>query len=181
MPYLLGAPFPGSRIVLPGDLQFLLPKTGDVDGGGGHMVWSCPGTSSQSIVMPGVAGVTYNVTIRIVGVVEVAKYTGGTTSSTYFNVDGTPIGGGQNVYKIVTSNPSHTYFLNASWSGSGFPAVVAIDYQKTIPVVGGSTISLLADAGDGLEEKHSISVSGITNPGQPYLGQWIDVFSLSVS
>lgn len=190
MPYLMGAPFPfrflhGSAGG-PSGLQMLLPKISEVDGGGGHMVWTCPASSSQSVTMPGSTSVTYNVTFRIVGVVEKAKYTGGTTSG-FVNTDGTPdygfsaFTGGENVYKITTSDPAHTYFLNAGAPGTGFPAVVAIDYNLTIPVKGGSTISLIANAGDALEEKHTLSVSGITDPAQPYLGQWIDAIVLGVS
>lgn len=183
-PYLMGAPFPSRLIINPGPsgLQFLLPRIADVTVSGGHIVWSCPNSSSQSVVMPGSASVTYNVDIRIVGVVETAKYIGGTTTSTFFNTNGTADGShpSQNTYKITTSNPVDTYWLNASWSGSGFPSVVAIDYNKTIPVVGGATISLIANAGDSLEERQFITVPDISDPPQPYLGQWIDVFILSI-
>ncbi len=144
------------------------------------MVWTCPSSDSQSIVMPGSTSVTYDLELRFVGVVEEAQYIGGTTIGS-LNIDGSAgLHPGQNTYRLTTSDPAHTYFFNAGWIGTGFPDVGAIDFTHTIPVVGGATITLLASAGDGLEEKHSLSVGGVTDPAQPYLGQWINVEVVSI-
>jgi len=160
--------------------QWLLPCTS-----GGTLACSTTGTSSTANTCVGDSATTYYVTLRFRGVVEPKIYTGGTYDGVTpgFNVDGTPDGTGANIYKLVVSSPSHTYYLNAvpsTWVYSAC-SVYAIDYTKTIPVNGGASVTLTALSIDSSECRNNaatggpLSVSGITTPAQPYDGQFMQV------
>jgi hypothetical protein len=177
----MGAPFVSPSFASLAGLQFLLPSTGVVDAN----TWTCPASYTQTTTMGGSASHVYNVTFRVVGVVEIAKYTGGTTTG-FLNVDGTPVTTGlwtgSNIYKLTVSDPAHTYYLNQGpWDGSQPTPIGIEDYDITIPIRGGATVTISADSGDGFERRHTLSVSGITSPAQPYVGQWIDLIVLSIT
>ncbi|MDX6480350.1 MAG: hypothetical protein QOG85_860 [Gaiellaceae bacterium] len=158
-----------------------LARTGDDSPG----IWDCEETDSDAAVMGGASGTTYNVSFRFVGVVETKHYTGGSNDGSYWQVGGAPATDlqGPNVYKLEISNPAQTYYLNR---GTGASAVAAIDFQKTVPITAGATVTLSAMSveemdGQFRELSHSISVAGITSPAQPDLGQWIVVQVQGVS
>lgn len=125
--------------------------------------------------MPGDPTRTYNVAIRLRGVVELAVYTGGTNDGAFFQTGGalasitlpSPVpligaadGGSnlaRNVYSLTIGNPPTTYYVNAMASSAGDVGArdpyrtMVIDYTKTIPIVGGSSVTMVADPSDGLE------------------------------
>ncbi|MEO8903170.1 MAG: DUF4215 domain-containing protein [Polyangiaceae bacterium] len=116
----------------------------------------------------GTSGTTYNVTVRIRGIVEVTSYVGGTrdqgttsitVSQDLFQQGGTPqISGGPSFdydpYEIDVTPPvagaANTYFLNSVTTAENPHAspnptnhlTFPIDYTKTIKVAAGGTISL---------------------------------------
>ncbi|MGK3982319.1 hypothetical protein WME99_04745 [Sorangium sp. So ce136] len=123
---------------------------------------------------------TYQVTVRIRGVVETMKYQGGTPDGMHFRVGGTPDNATYNIYSVTVSDPPEVYYLNDS------PAVghdtFIIDHTKTIPVRGGATVSFLGDGQNGIEIanfKHLV-VEGIPPAPEPYVGQFIQLDVLSV-
>jgi hypothetical protein len=164
-------------------LQWQLLNTGAAVAG----VAPCQGLTSTTTYMGGDPNVTYNVTLRFRGVIETKAYTGGTVLAPFVNRDGVPDGTGWNIYKLIIGNPSHTYFLNLG--ASNLHHIFGVDYQITIPIQGGSQVTLTADAVDGVQIWNSstdpptqtpISVPGITNPPQPFLnGQFLQMDVLS--
>lgn len=121
---------------------------------------------------------TYQVTLRFRGVVEQKTYEGGTTYD-YFNVGGTPPTDGYNVYQMHVSSPEGDYFLNAGTSG--IERSWLIDYEQTIPMNGGATVTLTADAQDGAEIKNvdgdgaPIVVPEIVPAPAAYNGQFVQM------
>ncbi len=123
---------------------------------------------------------------------ETKHYTGGSDDGAYWQVGGTPSTDitGPNIYKLEITHPDHatqTFYINRG--GVGSATVQAVDYTKTIQAYGGSTFNLSADSvaeivaphiGEYRELSHAISVGGITDPAQPYLGQWANMVVLSV-
>lgn len=160
---------PGLHGVGPASLlgvSWRLPGTDPVSGS-----WAC-GADSKSAIMTGAVGVTYNVSLQFVGVVEPKTYTGGSGSGS-FQSGGSPAADVTNIYKLEVSDPAATYYINRGTSGG---PCASINFAATIPIKTGASITLTADnGGDGRELMHSISVGGVTDPPQPYVGQWCNV------
>ena len=129
--------------------------------------------------MPGDASTLYSVKLLFRGVVEVKTYNGGSNDGANFQIGGVPQSDAWNVYSLTVSNPPQTYYLNRGTSGQN--SVFEIDYTATILIAGGATVQLAANSIDNSEIANNIagggpiSVPGITNPSQPYVGQFIAV------
>lgn len=172
MPYLLGAPFPTPQQAagsLDG-LQWLLPFTGAGTDPGNR---ACPNEVVDVATMHGVPGATYDVTIALRGIVELKTYAGGTNDGGFWQVGGAPAVDPWNVYRLEISSPAQTYYVNRGTSG--LSTVSEIDYSKTIPIDTGATVTLTASSIDDYELSATASASGVTNPPQPYEGQWINM------
>jgi hypothetical protein len=163
-------------------LQWVLPSTGAAVNG----IMPCLSSSNVVAINGGDPTVTYNLTFRFRGVVEQKTYNGGTNDGAFFQIGGAPAGDGYNVYKLTISSPAQTYYLNRGTSGQTL--CYPIDYQKTLPVNGGATVTLFADSVDNNEVWNSstnppvqtpISVPGITSPTQPFNGQFVQMDVLS--
>jgi hypothetical protein len=179
MPYLLGAPFiVGYRDIAASlfGLRWRLPKIADNGLGG----WTCPATDSQSAVMGGLPGTSWDITCRFRGVIENKTYIGGSHSADGWQVGGTPDTTGPaalwNVYSLAIGSPAQQFYLNY---GTSF-LVYQIDFTKVIQIDAGSLITLFADSVDNNEGAHSISVSGVTDPSQPFAGQWVNMEVTSI-
>lgn len=163
-------------------LMWLLPNTGNIS----SVVCSTLPTTEVNAILPGDVSTTYNVQLRFRGVVEQKTYLGGTNDGAFYQTGGSPAVDNYNVYALIISNPPQTYYLNRGTSG--LTTVNAIDYTKTIPMNGGATVTLLAQSIDNQEIKNQdgsgsnpFSVPGITNPAQPYDGQFIQMGVISVT
>ncbi|HVU51457.1 MAG TPA: LamG domain-containing protein, partial [Polyangia bacterium] len=134
----------------------------------------------QSATLAGQAGTTYDVTLRFRGIVEQKTYAGGCALGT-----GTWLSGGAdsgdtfNVYRLTISSPPQTYFLNAG--ASSINHLFAIDFQQTVRIDAGASVTLFADAKDGQEIINvgadgttPVTVTG-TSVAQPYDGQFIQM------
>jgi uncharacterized protein YceK len=164
-------------------LQWILTDTSAAVGG----VQNCRQSMTTATFMGGDPTVTYQVTLRFRGIVETKTYTGGTVLAPFVNQDGAPDGTVWNVYKLVVSNPAHTYFLNSGVSG--LHHIFGVDYQITIPIQGGASVTLVADSIDGQQIWSSsteppvftpINVPGITSPSQPFTnGQFLQMDVIS--
>ena len=186
----MGAPFspqPAPAGSLAG-LQWLLPWQGPWSvSPSDPNIRECPATATQSAVMSGPTGNSYDVTLRFQGKVEKMSYTGGSNDGALWQIGGSPDLGnpsssGSNIYKLQISSPAQTYYLNRGTTGFG--SMFTIDYTKTIQIDVGATVTLSADANngatpgelsDGSGDTPTISVSGVTNPAQPYAGQFINM------
>lgn len=98
----------------------------------------------------------YDVTFLFRGIIEYAKYTGGSVVSGSGGAaisGGTPVADGHNQYSLIVSNPAQTIYLNG-WDGvpANYGNVHAIRYSITLHVNSGSVITLRANnGGDGIE------------------------------
>jgi hypothetical protein len=115
-----------------------------------------PGTSScpqngyypinRSILFGGRKGVLYDLTLRFRGVVEPKTYTGGTPAGDNFYIGGMPSPSNFNAYGFTVSAPLPVvqYYLNFEPVRGEQDYILTFDYQKTIVIEGGATISLIA-------------------------------------
>jgi len=136
---------------------------------------------NDSVTFGGNPSITYNVTLRLRGVVEPKHYTGCTTnfntpqegfaSGTTRPAGGTggcypSTAGNYSVYMLRVSNPERTYFFNALnkvEAHNTYP----VDYTVTIPVVGGARLQYLASDSNCSEIKNCApgSVDGAGGAG----------------
>lgn len=146
------------RLAFLGGLRWELPDTGVIDS------LSCNCVLFQtSTVLEGDPSHTYQITFRFRGVVELTNYAGGTNDGAFLQIGGThpatpPAGNNlRNEYKLIIGNPQATYFLNRMANVNGDVGAtdpfhpVVIDYTATIPIQGGSLVTLIADPIDGAE------------------------------
>jgi hypothetical protein len=124
-------------------------------------------THTQTFQIGGDSGSTYNLTFRVRGIVEAYNYVGGTRDAGDASITKNPdlflrggaaqpagaSGSDYDVYELDVSpavpNSPNTYFLNSvtnaenpHTSGTTLHLSFAIDYTKTIPVMGGGTITV---------------------------------------
>lgn len=139
-------------------------------------------TTTASTTMGGAPGVTYDVTVRLRGVVEQKTYPGGCASGSW-SVNGGINGDPYNIYRLQVSSPAQTFYINAGTSY--ITSTFALDYQQTFRVDAGATVTLFADAVDGAEIRNldatgtPISIPGVA-VAQPYDGQFVQLDVLSV-
>ncbi|HVZ71229.1 MAG TPA: LamG domain-containing protein [Polyangia bacterium] len=157
-------------------LLWKLPCTTDSTGP------ACPTTASttQMATLAGTAGTTYDVTLHFRGIVEQKTYAGGCAPGGGMWLSGGADDGDTfNVYRLSISSPPQTYFLNAG--ASSINHLFPIDFQQTVRIDAGATVTLFADAKDGLEiiNVGSDMTTPITVTGasvqQPYDGQFIQM------
>ena len=153
-----------------------------VPGGGGTCRAAVP-KPMETATLGGDPNTTYEVTLRFRGVVEYHSYAGGQQDGLWY-VGGRSNQGSYNIYKLETTNPPQTFFLNADRASIG--RFFQIDYTRTIRVKGGSKVILSADAQDGtLISNHDGSGNPIIIPGiapapAKYDGQFIQMDVLEV-
>lgn len=162
---------------------WLLPSISSTDFG---YAANCAANTTTTVAIGGTPTRVYNVTLRIRGVVELKTYKGGVNDGAYFQINGTPANDTYNVYSMtITGNPN-TYYFNKGTSGNHF--TTPLDYQVTIPMMGGSIVTLFANSVDSVEIANNtdgyggfpITIPGISTPPQPYNGQFIRIDVISV-
>jgi hypothetical protein len=145
-----------------------------------------PFMTMKAVKMGGTVGTTYQVKLRIRGVTEPTHITGGTVGTpTTFVTGGTRGADGSNdvayqQWRLTTSVPNQHYYLNVITAGLSH-VVNIIDATETIPIGGGSTVTL--DVYDG--NAHEISntanpvktIAGV--PGSMNSGQFIQINVIS--
>jgi hypothetical protein len=102
----------------------------------------------RRIAFGGRAGVLYDVTVEIYGVVEPKVYTDGTAGPDRFRVGGVPTATTHNVYslRVTGSRPELTqvYYINDAGSAGEFNIVYVIEQTRVLRIEGGSMLRLLA-------------------------------------
>ncbi len=145
-----------------------------------------PDADEESTTIDGEAGTTYNVTIRLRGLVEQKTYTDYTNPDGMWIEGGAPDGGSFNVFSLHVSSPEMIYYLN---SGSSYiDECFVLDIEKTIVMDHGATLTLLADAGgDALSTKNRdgdgvpIVVNGVPPYPYPFDGQFVQLDIVNVT
>lgn len=148
-----------------------------------HVVLTAGGfKSAKEVTIGGTSGTTYDVTLRVRGIVEAMQIDGGTRpDTTTFQYQNMPfrkvpftIGGTVNKpdysqWRITVASPKQEYFLN-DYQKSGH-YIFKIDYQVTIQMVANSKVTL--DGTDSNErlidnyEKYTFDgIAGSMNYGQ---------------
>lgn len=138
---------------------------------------------TSTAVLGGRSGFTYDVTLHFRGVVERKTFTGGCPGDASWQTGGAENGDLYNVYQLTVSSPPQTFFLNVGASNLlyAFP----VDFEKTIRVDAGATLTLFATSKDGIELKNideqstPLVIDG-ASIAQPYDGQFIEVEVVSV-
>jgi len=151
-----------------------------------------------STTLSGLSEETYLVTLLFRGVVEQKSYDAddagnaiaegpdGGSNPQFFVTGGAPAGDGYNIYELQISDPPQTYFLNAG--SSNITNTWPLDYEASIPMNAGATVTLSANAIDNEEITNNSAVDGgpILVPGVPpyplaYDGQFIQMDIVSVT
>lgn len=158
---------------------------------------SCKLSSEQErsrldVVLAGDPAVVYDLKLRVRGVVEPRRYTGGTLAdpaNSWLYAGGGPDpsrtnnGHAYNVYQLSVSDPKQDYFLNQdteNYLGGGYRpshTTYKIDYPVALKARGGATISVITDdlAGSGMiNNADRTVVEGIPPEllAQPWDGQF---------
>jgi hypothetical protein len=126
----------------------------------------------------------YDVTLHFRGVVEQQAYADGRAEQLWY-IGGRSDNGNFNIYELQTSAPQQVFFLNAG--KAGITNVWPLDYQKTIRVQGGATVTLSADAQDGrlianVDANHKpVIVPDVPPAPQPFDGQFIQMDVVAVT
>jgi hypothetical protein len=131
------------------------------------------------------------------GVFETKAYSGGSSDGEYWQIGGSPVDSPQNAYLLAISDPPQSYYINCAWSGAPVQdnTVYVVDYQKTITINAGATITMSANTGNDQYEGEnvgnnsypaglSVSDNDPAHPivvTQPYNGQFAQLDALSVA
>lgn len=139
-----------------------------------------PDADEESAMIDGEAGTTYDVTIRLRGLVEQKTYTDYTNGDGMWIEGGLPDGATFNIFRLNVSSPEMTYYLNAG--SSYIDECFELSIEKTIVMDHGATLTLLADAGgDALSTKNRdgtgnpIVVTGVPPYPYPFDGQFVQL------
>jgi hypothetical protein len=167
-------------------LRILMPCTAAPKTENGEVCATTPQIDKQSysIAVGGDPTKTYDVQVRVRGVVETMTYTGGavqTAISPHYYVGGTKVDGTFNIYSIKVPDPAQVYYFNAAPATSH--TLFTVDYVVTISMKGGTTITAGVDGQNGLEitNKGNLTLAGITGITQPYDGQFLQFDVVSVT
>ena len=159
------------------DLRVELPCLGS---GSASVNCQTPDADEVSTTINGETGMTYDVTIRLRGVVEQKTYTDYTDPDGMWIEGGSPDGGSFNIFRLHVSSPEKTYYLNSG--SSGRDECFLLDMQKTIVMGDGAVLTLLADdGGDALGTRnidmngYPIVVSGVSPYPYAFNGQFVQI------
>lgn len=140
--------------------------------------------SAKNVTIAGATGTTYDVTLRIRGIVEPTQIDGGTRpdTSTFkyqnmtwrkvpFTIGGTVSHADYSQWRISVENPKQEYYLNDYQTVGHY--IFALDYQVTIQIAANSKVTL--DGTDSNEREivnyEKYTIDGI--PGSMNFGQFI--------
>jgi len=123
----------------------------------------------------GEKGKRYQVTLRFRGVVEPMMYKGGKQVGEFFYIGGEKNNATYNIYQISVSSPKSHYFLNRQDKVGH--QIFTIDYNQTIEIDGGATITFFGDGQNGrlISNFKKLVVPDVKPAPKPYNGQFIQV------
>jgi hypothetical protein len=141
------------------------------------------------VTFGGDPSVTYDVELRIRGLTEPKDFSGGEVQEQYFQIGGTPGSNDYNIYSIAVGDPAQVYTLNRNEMGVGHYTFM-LDYTVTIPIQGGTTVTLtmidpnsiaIANPGGSSGSNEPFVVPEIPPFPEPFHGQFIQMDVLSVT
>jgi len=151
-----------------------------------------PFSETREVTLAGTAGTTYDVTLRIRGVVEPTRINGGTRPDTStVNLDGRnyralplTIGGqpGDVTYqpwRLSISNPARDYYLNDYELVEH--TIFSIDYEVTIEMDGNARVELDVTDGNNVQINNYERYSHEGISGSMNLGQFLQIAVVSVT
>ena len=137
---------------------------------------------THSLALGGDPGTTYDVELRVRGVVEWMTYSGCAASTQApFCIGGSKLDATFNIYSLTVQDPKQTYYFN--WSATIEHAVYTVDYTVTIPMKGKAALTFSVD-GQNLKEMANITnlvVQGIPPAPAAYAGQFLQFDVVSVT
>ncbi len=140
---------------------------------------------SRTLTFGGIPGTTYEVTLRMRGLIEAKPITGGSGDS-WFVVGGTPNDNAhETALELSVASPVQRYFFNSHEVVGD--VLYNIDYMAKIQVAGGSTLTFIAndvvaagDEGDMASNWNNQVVEGILPAPLPFDGQFVQFNVVSV-
>lgn len=141
------------------------------------------GTASAAQTFVGEDGVTYDVTLRLRGVLEQKTYLGGTTTG-FWNDGGSPQVDDWNTYQLEISDPPQLYYINAGSTGNSYSD--AVDYSRTVPMRNGATVTatMFDSSSCGAYNVDSdgtpIVIDGIPPAPDPFDGQFVQIDATAI-
>jgi hypothetical protein len=144
----------------------------------------------RAFTMGGEPGKTYDVSLRIRGVVEPRIYLGGKDVGDHFYVGGMPqTPSGYNAYSIAVSAPAKTYYLNSADSQGELYKIYALDSTQVIPISAGANVTLQVSDSDCAMVKNCQSFEGDcapnvvkdVAPADGFKGQFVQVDVVKVA
>jgi hypothetical protein len=146
---------------------------------------------TKEVTLAGEAGTTYDVTLRIRGVVEPTKMNGGTRPDTStvtlngrqyrgqpFTIGGTAGDVTYQPWRLSISNPAKDTYLNDY--NLVEHTIFKIDYEVTLEMAGNAKVTLDVNDGNDHEIDNYARYSHDGIPGSQNLGQFVQISVLSV-
>lgn len=135
--------------------------------------------STSTVTVGGAPNTVYSVRVRIRGIMERGAYKGGmAVGQNGWYVGGAVEGSFLTVAELRVSEPMQSYYLNAL-SGMGLRT---LDYEATVPIAGGATVTFFMSALDGREVTSATAmIPGVVTNPSPYLGQFAQLDVLQVT
>lgn len=129
----------------------------------------------------GEPGKRYKVTLRVRGVVEPMMYKDGKQEGEYFYIGGVPNNATYNIYQLTVSSPESHFFFNRQDKVGH--RIFTIDYNVTIEVEGGATLTFHGDGQNGrmITNFSKLVVPDVPPAPQPYNGQFIQLNVVDVT
>ena len=135
--------------------------------------------------LAGDTNVVYNVKLHVRGNTEPNTYVKGKLDpNNRFYVGGETSTQGYTAYMLTVADPQQVYFFNYNPSTSHIHFL--IDYEVTIPMRGGTTLTFEVNGGKSVPDGHGVSnrdqlvVPGISPAPNPYNGQLVQFDVVSV-
>jgi hypothetical protein len=136
--------------------------------------------------LAGDANVVYDVKLRVRGDTEPNTYVKGKLDPNgRFYVGGETSAPGYSAYMLTVTDPQQVYFFNYNPTTSHMHFL--IDYEVTIPMRGGTTLTFQVNGGKSVPDGHDASnrerlvVPGIAPDPEPYNGQLVQFDVVSVN
>ena len=137
---------------------------------------------THPLALGGDPGITYDVELRVRGVVEWMTYSGCAASAQApFCIGGSKLDATFNIYSLTVPDPKQTYYFNRGATIEH--AVYTVDYTVTIPMKGKAALTFSVD-GQNLKEMANITnlvVLGIPPAPAAYAGQFLQFDIVSVT
>jgi len=141
----------------------------------GNLCPTAMGSVGTTATIGGDPGATYDITLRVRGVIEERTYLGGTTTGFWNEGGRMPMTtDGYNSWSLTTSAPMQQFWLNAGMSGRA-PYSQLLDEMHVVRVNGGATFTLTGDPLNGREyDNRDGSGAHVVVPDVPPAPDWFN-------